>query len=425
VSPDERDTPTREALHPASPDRKSGVWTYFSGQYRVERKLGTGGMGSVLLARDEHLDRWVAIKVLLGELADRPGVADRFRAEARAMARIRHPHVVGVHSFGEERGLPYLVMEHVPGEALHRALARRGAPPLRLDATIAIVDQICRGASAIHAAGLVHRDLKPGNVLVGPAGRVAISDFGLAAAIRDGAADQSWATPGYSAPELVPGNVIPKELRPRADVFSIGVITYELLTGRLPYPTEGDLAPDASLAVVPPSELVRSLPAAIDAAILSAIEIRPERRTRSVDAFRRALLDAAEAAPRRELALWILLADDDADYRDLSSRALRHAFPSARIDVFSDGASALIAARSARPGLVVTDLDMPGLDGEALIGELHKHPTTRGVPVLVASACGSSNDWTLLCRIGADAFVGKPFEMQQLAIASRGLIDAI
>ena len=92
-------------------------------------------MGEVLLARDELLDRWVAIKVLLPDVAAVPGARDRFRAEARAMARIRHPHVVGVHSFGEERGLPNLVMEHVPGDTLHRALAKRGPPPLRLDAT--------------------------------------------------------------------------------------------------------------------------------------------------------------------------------------------------------------------------------------------------------------------------------------------------
>jgi serine/threonine-protein kinase len=157
--PGDGDATTPRRTRPSQTGLRPVTATYFGAQYRVERTLGAGGMGSVYLARDELLDRWVAIKVLLPEVAELPGARDRFRAEARAMARIRHPHVVGVHSFGEERGLPYLVMEHVPGEPLHRALAKRGVSRLRLDAAIALTDQICRGVSAIHAAGLVHRDL--------------------------------------------------------------------------------------------------------------------------------------------------------------------------------------------------------------------------------------------------------------------------
>lgn len=398
------------------------------GPYRVERKLGAGGMGEVLLARDELLERWVAVKVLLPHVANLPGVRERFRQEARAMARLRHPHVVGVHSFGEHEGQPYLAMEHVPGEPLHRVVARRGGPPLPVDEAIAVLDQIARGVSAIHAAGLVHRDLKPGNVLVGPSRRVAITDLGIAAAIRGDAPVDSdvWGTPCYSAPEVLDGTVLDPDLRARSDVFSLGVIAYELLTGRLPFESELALAMHAANDRAPelPSAIVPELPSALDAALLGAVEIVPERRTRSADAFRRALLDAVEAMPRDASPSRVMVVDDDPDYRALAVRALRAGVPGVCIDELPDGLSALEAIRAAPPDLVVSDLDMPGLDGSALIGELRRDDATRDIPVVVASACGSSHDWSLLCRLGADAFLEKPFEPQQLVIAVRAALSA-
>ncbi len=230
---------------PRDPDPAAVCWegppvgTVLDGAYRIVGALGQGGMGVVMLARDERLERNVAIKLIRpGRMATK-GARDRFLTEARAMARVRHENVVEIYAFGEVEDTPYFVMEYVPGTNLANwledALLRDHLPAI--DESLGYLDQICRGVSAIHASGTVHGDLKPGNILLGPASRVAVADMGLSRvldALDDSALHPMAGTPAYMAPECVSTDLAP-ELVQRRDVYALGVMAYEMLTGRQPH----------------------------------------------------------------------------------------------------------------------------------------------------------------------------------------------
>lgn len=391
------------------------------GAYRVERLLGAGGMGSVYLAHDESLDRHVAIKVIRADQGTRLETLERFRAEARTMARMANPHVVGVHAMGEVRGLPYIVMEYVPGVDLAKLVQANGGP-LRVAQALAILDQVCRGASAMHASGLIHGDLKPSNVLFGPAFRAVLTDFGLAH--RIGAAAPAWSTPAYGAPELTRRDEDDADLSLRIDVYSIGVIAYELLTGTLPF--ESEAARMAAMAdgarPVRPSVRRPEIGTAFDIPIMEALAWDPACRTASVDLFRRAIAESPPAQAQPEPPLRILVADDDAEYGDVVRRVLAKSFRGSVVETTQDGASALAAAHEYPPDLVVTDLDMPGMNGVELVAALRSDTGLAEVPVIVLSAIGGPADWTLLSRLGANAFLGKPFEASQLSSLARALV---
>jgi serine/threonine-protein kinase len=426
VTPDRVDDPgdtlplPPEVEHPA----ELPPGTLIHGQYRVVRSLGAGGMGQVVLARDEALDRDVAIKVIRPELVASTKAREDFVTEARSMARLVHPNVVSVYAVGELEGSPYLVMEYVPGEALSTLLAKRNGP-LGIDEAAFVLDQICRGLAAMHAAGVVHRDLKPANVLIGPGFRVAIADLGIARLVGDGREEDDSrisGTPSYMAPEIRLGSGTTPELAPRADLFSLGVMAYQLLTGELPYRralVAGLTKPRAASRRRP------TLPAKVDAVLESALELFPEQRAHSVDAFRRALLDAlrehaaAAHAPDR-----ILVVDDDPSYRDLTRFVLARAFPDATLECAPDGRTALEHARRAAPDLVVSDLDMPGMDGAALTAALRALPGGDAIPIVVCTAIAGPTDWRLLTRLGADGFLGKPYEPSQLVALARAVLDA-
>ena len=158
------------------------IGTVLSGRYRLESKLGSGGMSTVYLARDETLERWVAVKVMHREISDQPDQLERFRREARAVAQLSHPNVVAVIDAGEDGGYPYIVFEYVEGETLKQRIDRLGRLPLDEAAAYAI--EIGRGLAAAHARRLVHRDVKPQNVLIDAEGRAKVTDFGIARSLE-------------------------------------------------------------------------------------------------------------------------------------------------------------------------------------------------------------------------------------------------
>jgi tRNA A-37 threonylcarbamoyl transferase component Bud32 len=199
----------------------------------IESLLGQGGMGVVYKARQKHLGRTVALKVLSPQLAADPPFVERFTREAKALAQLSHPNIVGIHDFGVHDGVPYLVMEYVDGTPLRKLLAAKKLAPER---ALEIVPQICDALQYAHSRGVVHRDIKPENVLLDREGRVKIADFGLA---KLAAADETRITrtnvlmgsPSYMAPEQVEK---PHAVDHRADIYSLGVVFYEMLTGELP-----------------------------------------------------------------------------------------------------------------------------------------------------------------------------------------------
>jgi serine/threonine-protein kinase len=271
-----------------------------AGRYRLISALGEGGMSSVYLARHVLIDRLIAIKVLRDELVRDPLHKERFLREARAVNRINHPGIVEISDYGEtqiglgkdrreRRTIVYLVMEYVPGESLQRILQRER---LSVGRAISIVAQVASALARAHQTGVLHRDVKPDNVLLVPrrdGGDLAkLTDFGVArlgAASRVGSADQVFGTPGYLAPEYLLGGT---GIDGRADLYSLGVLAYETLTSALPF--DGD-SPEALLArplTDEPTPLLDrrpDVPPAIAEAIMRCLQRRPEDRPRDAFAF--------------------------------------------------------------------------------------------------------------------------------------------
>jgi serine/threonine-protein kinase len=205
-----------------------------AGRYQIEGRLGIGGMSTVHLAFDDRLERHVALKLLAEHLADDPAFVSRFRREALAAARLVHPNIVQVFDFGfdERQHQHFIVMEHVPGQSCAEILRDRGH--LDVDQAVEIIGQACRGLEYAHRHGVVHRDVKPGNLLVSDSEVVKLADFGIARATDQSSITQVGSvlgTAAYLAPEQARG----EEAGPRADIYSLGVVAYQLISGRLPY----------------------------------------------------------------------------------------------------------------------------------------------------------------------------------------------
>jgi len=208
------------------------IGTVLSGRYKLEAKLGSGGMSTVYLARDTTLDRSVAVKVMHREMSEQEDQLQRFRQEARAVAKLSHPNVVAVIDAGEDGGHPYIVFEYVEGETLKQRINRVGA--LDPQEALAYAIEIARGLTVAHNRNMVHRDIKPQNVLIDAEGRAKLTDFGISRQLeQDGmtATGRVLGTTDYVAPEQAMGHPVDQ----RSDVYSLGVVLYEMLVGQVPF----------------------------------------------------------------------------------------------------------------------------------------------------------------------------------------------
>ncbi|MEM7141403.1 MAG: Stk1 family PASTA domain-containing Ser/Thr kinase [Actinomycetota bacterium] len=216
--------------------------TVFNGRYELLRHIARGGMADVYLARDELLDREVALKVLFPEFANDPNFVERFRREAQAAANLNHPNIVGIYDWGQERGTYYIVMEHVSGRSMSDVLRSTG--PLNPDRAAEIAADVAAALSTAHQAGIVHRDVKLGNILVSDSGDVKVADFGIATALAGGTDagltqhGSVMGTATYFSPEQAQG----KQLDGRSDLYSLGVVLYEMLAGTPPFQAETPVA---------------------------------------------------------------------------------------------------------------------------------------------------------------------------------------
>jgi eukaryotic-like serine/threonine-protein kinase len=260
-----------------------------SGRYETGEKLGTGGMSNVYKATDRILERTVAVKVLAEHLSDDERFVERFKREALAVAKLIHPNIVQVYDTGEDEGRRYIVMEYVDGRSGAQILQRHGPVEPEIAAEIGI--QACAGLDYAHRRGIIHRDVKPGNLMIvgGPVGGgemiVKLTDFGIARAVEQTRITQVGSVVGtaaYLSPEQVRG----EEATPATDVYALGVVLYQFLTGRLPY--EGSSL--AELAVrqqnekpLPPSTYNSEVPETLGAAVLRALEGDVNRRYASAD----------------------------------------------------------------------------------------------------------------------------------------------
>jgi serine/threonine-protein kinase len=422
----------------ATDDRRIG--TVIAG-YRIESRIGRGGMGVVYRAQHLSLGRQAALKVIAPDLAESSGFRERFSREARVAAAFSHPNIVTVYDAGEVDGTLYLAMEYIDGADLARMLSEDGR--LRPYRAIDVCRQIAGALDAAHAQGLIHRDVKPANVLI--AGRVAyLTDFGLTKRIAGTTVPLTQAgdvvgTIHYTAPEQIEG----RDVTARSDVYSLGCVLYHCLTGRMPYERDTDVAVIyAHLSEEPPKpSLVRpELPAGLDGVIAKALDKAPGRRFEScgelmtaargavdavgplsetiaprtqsrgtsteVGAAIEGMRDAAAAARRSR----VLLAGVDASTRAIAKVAL-----GGRVDVReAAGAGTLDAARDVRPDLVI-------LGTAEVVSALRADPLTRDSKLLLVVDESTARDPR---AAGADERLAMPFSPLQLQVKLRKLLGA-
>jgi eukaryotic-like serine/threonine-protein kinase len=266
------------------------------GNYRIVEQIGVGGMGTVYRALDVMLEREVALKAILPELASDPHIVERFRFEAKALARVNHPAIATIYSLFYDGADLFLAMEYVPGRSLSKVLRAEGAMPWQR--AVPLFASALDGIEQAHRAGIVHRDLKPDNLMLTAAGTLKVMDFGIARAVGSGHLTRTGLLVGtlrYMAPEQIRG----EEVDRRTDVYALGAVLYEMLTGRVPFEGGSDYAilrAQVEDSPLPPRALVPALPDWLERAVLTALAKSPADRFQSVEELRAFLALHAEPA---------------------------------------------------------------------------------------------------------------------------------
>jgi tRNA A-37 threonylcarbamoyl transferase component Bud32 len=253
------------------------IGTLLNERFRLDEKIGSGGMSTVYRAFDPMLERWVAIKLMHRDISDDPDQLERFRREARAVARLSHPHVVTVIDFGEDDGTPYIVLEYVEGETLKDRIRRLGRLPVAEAVAYAI--EVGRALTCAHSAHLVHRDVKPQNVLIDMEGRAKVTDFGIARSLEvDGltATGRVLGTTDYVSPEQALG----RDVGEQSDVYSLGIVLFEMLTGQVPFRADSQVAV-AMKHVKDPLPDVAQIRPEVSAALASVVDHATAKEVRN------------------------------------------------------------------------------------------------------------------------------------------------
>ena len=366
--------------------------TVLAGRYALVEELGRGGMASVWRAIDEVLDRPVAVKILHEHLAEDPSFRERFNTEALAAARLTHPSIVNVFDTGIENGLPFIVMELVEGSTLAELLETGG--PLDPDRAVAIMLPVLAALQFSHENGVIHRDVKPGNILVSGSGIVKLVDLGIARAAYEGTDVTTTGHALGSVPYLSPEQVQGTDVDARSDVYACGVVLYEMLTGRRPFTAETDLAAAMMRLTrdpLPPRAVRPGIPRPLESATLRAMARRPEDRFPTAENMAAALVRLQRAG---------------ASTAAMNSVAAPPSSPTERTDRDEPSAggwfqswmlvplvAVLVAAVAIVVGLVLGRLQLGGP-----LGIEAKHHT-KGSPSAAASAGSAALTWA-----GAQAF---------------------
>ncbi len=409
-------------------DRAPRLGEVLADNYRLVRELGRGAMGAVYLAEDLALERQVAVKVLLPEHAVHPGQAALFRREARLLAAVRHENVVHVHALGEHRSVPFMVMEYIVGPTLAYYLVQavRVHDAIPLDLAVGLALQLCRAVQVVHAAGIIHRDIKPANVMVAPGPRAILMDFGLAKSTDSrGSGTHIIGTPDYLAPEQIKHRPRTPEEARRCDVYALGMSIYELMAGKLPFPS-GEVADvlrkHQEEDPMPPSIFRPDLPEVFDQAVLRAVARDPNQRFQSCDDLMAALI-AAHRKTLRKTPQRVLVADEDPLVLDQLRMCVEAAAPDAEVVMVTDGEQVVQEAQRQTMGLIIMDLALPKLNGVEVCATLRGQESTADLPVVVLSTRSTRGDRALLRQLGVRAVVQKSLGLDGLTSIVRAVIS--
>ena len=270
--------------------------TYIADRYEVVGQIGTGGMSDVYKAKDHTLGRYVAIKVLKEEFSEDTNFVTKFRSEAQAAAGLEHPNIVNIYDVGSENGIHYIVMEYVEGITLKTYIEKKGQ--LNYKETLSIAIQVSRGIQAAHAKHIIHRDIKPQNIIISTDGKVKVTDFGIARAVSEHTIHSDvMGSVHYASPEQARNGYVSN----RSDIYSLGIVMYEMVTGRVPF--DGDSTVAVAIQhlqdeMVPPSTYAPNLPISLEKIIQKCTQKSPDRRYDSMESLlidlRKALLNPNE-----------------------------------------------------------------------------------------------------------------------------------
>jgi serine/threonine-protein kinase len=388
-----------------------------AGVYEVRTLLGAGGMGEVYEAHDRTLNRRVAIKVV------RPTVdPDYLLREGRALAAIHHPGIVSVHSMGKHRGIPFLVLERVRGLSLDRLLDERNARgerypvPEAVDMLVAIADTL----AVVHKAGLAHRDVKPGNVMLAPGGRVVLMDFGLVLpqVDRDGHRNIAGSLQ-YMPPEALTG-AMAEGTASLGDVYALGVLAYELLTGHDAFDAETptEMYRVKTRRPVPrPAQRRADIPRALDELVVQLMAPEPHDRPQGAEAalWQLRALRTRLGSGEQPRPFTVLVVDDDPDMRNALGLCVRSAVPDADIEEAADGRQAVRSVRRRVPDLCLLDMDLPDMNGLEVCMLLRGMRLGDACMIVSVSGRATRADVELLQQLGVRSLEKGPGLMTEMA----------
>jgi len=382
-------------------------------RYDVLDEIGRGAMGAVFKVIDRELDDVIAIKVLHPHLTRDPRMIELFKREVRLARRVVHPNVARVYHFFRWHSKYAIAQEYVPGTTLEAKVGR----PWPVTTLAPLLRELGSALQAAHDIGLVHRDFKPSNVLVDRAGRSRIVDFGVAvdrAVATPQATETIVGTAYYVSPEQIQR---PTEVDHRADIYALGVVLFQLTTGRLPFPgADVDDVLTAHVRRPPPRprSIRPDIPEQLESIILRCLEKDPDRRFQSAGSIHRrlGLISEIVESDRPKSRGTVLVIDDDIDVRD--SIANVFIFFGANVVQAGNGQAGLSRALEHVPDLILLDLSMPLLDGHRLLDLLRANPKLAQVPVVVLSALSEKSERRRVKERGAAMFLSKPPQIDVL-----------